>query len=304
MKKLVLQSTLNHKQSSYEPLTVEVEKVITLYGNEFHKLMRETLMDNLYIKNNRELMYFDGDTAHCVLFVDNETGNGMLVEAQGYGYARESQFIPYARGILESHELTVAEWKIHEAIKSIADRIAEQAHSGNTKFSADEFWNSSKINISDLLLDALTATLREREDIQSAVRLPITVPYQADVMVTAKPVVELKLFAPLEVEREPEYETDWDGGDDYEQLSDYEKIACENEINAFIRNYATPEEANRGLMTYYSDNPAVNEKVVSAFPSVEVKNDELMGDFPRCGEMSRSDRGVGHRRCFHLQGLR
>ena len=95
MKKLVLQSTLNHKQSSYEPLTVEVEKVITLYGNEFHKLMRETLMDNLYIKNNRELMYFDGDTAHCVLFVDN----GMLVEAQGDGYARESQFIPEARGI-------------------------------------------------------------------------------------------------------------------------------------------------------------------------------------------------------------
>ena len=193
MKKLVLQSTLNHKQSSYEPMTVEVEKVITLYGNEFHKLMRETLMDNSYIKNNRELMYFDGDTAHCVLFVDNETGNGMLVEAQGYGYARESQFIPDARGILESHELTVAEWKIHEAIKSVADRIEEQAHSGSNQFSADEFWNSPKLNISDLLLDALTATLREREDIQSAERLPITVSYQADIMVTAKPVTELKL---------------------------------------------------------------------------------------------------------------
>ena len=46
MKKLKLNSTLNHKQSNYKTYEVEVEKVITLYGRSFEKLKNHTLNDN------------------------------------------------------------------------------------------------------------------------------------------------------------------------------------------------------------------------------------------------------------------
>ncbi len=52
---------------------------------------------------------------------------------------------------------------------------------------------------------------------------------------------------------------------------------CEDEINAAIEKYAEPDEKHRGLMVYYDTNSPVNEKVVSAFPSVWVRNGELVG---------------------------
>lgn len=155
LKKLTLNSLLNHKATGYDTMEIVVEKVITLHGGDFQKLKRETLSDEHHIKVNRNLMYIDGDTAHCLLFVDNESSDGMVVESEGYGYARKSAFIPNARGILESRELTAAEWKIHEEIKSAAEKISEQAHAGEKHFVAYGFWNSPSVNINDLLLDAL-----------------------------------------------------------------------------------------------------------------------------------------------------
>ena len=48
-------------------------------------------------------------------------------------------------------------------------------------------------------------------------------------------------------------------------------------MNEAIAKYADPEEEHRGLMVYYNEDSSVNEKVVSAFPSVEVRNGELVG---------------------------
>ena len=128
MKKLKFNSTLNHKQSDYKPYEVEVEKVITLYGRQFDEMKEFVLNDNPWIKEYSDLMYIDSnDVAHCLLFIDNETGDGILVEAEGCGYARKSQFIPNARALLESNELTAAEIKLHERLKDIADKIAELA---------------------------------------------------------------------------------------------------------------------------------------------------------------------------------
>ena len=52
---------------------------------------------------------------------------------------------------------------------------------------------------------------------------------------------------------------------------------CEDEINAAIHKYSEPNEKYRGLMIYYDEDSPINEKIISAFPSVEVRNGELMG---------------------------
>lgn len=94
MKKLKFNSTLNHKQSDYKTREIIVEKVITLYGNHFSELRDHPLRDDLYIAENCDLMYIDSnDTAHCLLMVDYDSGDGILVESEGMSYARKSQFI-------------------------------------------------------------------------------------------------------------------------------------------------------------------------------------------------------------------
>ena len=109
MKKLKLNSTLNHKQSDYQTREMIVEKVITLYGKSFSELKNHPLSDNPYIAQNRDQMYIDSnDTAHCLLMVDYDSGDGILVESEGSNYARKSQFISNAEA-LEREDIQMVE---------------------------------------------------------------------------------------------------------------------------------------------------------------------------------------------------
>ena len=170
MKRLHFNSTLNHKRDGYNTYYVSVEKVVTLYSNEFLKLKNDTLDDNYWIARYHKLMRIDiNDIAHCVLFVDSESGDGILVDSEGAKYARKSQFIPNARALIENNELTEAERRIHERLKEIAADIAEKTRCGESRFEPEEVL--TEIITDDLrsnIMQAVIEMLRERDDIQSA----------------------------------------------------------------------------------------------------------------------------------------
>ena len=283
MKKLKFNSTLNHKQSDYKTREIIVEKVITLYGKSFSKLKDHPLRDDPYIAQNRDLMYIDSDdVAHCLLMVDYDSGDGVLVESEGSNYARKSQFIPNSRALIESNELTASERKLHNSLKKIVDHIAELAHCGEKSFVLEELLDKSDLDLKSLLRDSVTAMLQEREDIQMAESRTIDVDFQPDITVEAKPTQELTLYCPLHIVREydeSEYEFDEEVLDEPEVIPSRYAIDCADEINDFIEDYSEPEEEHRGLMVYFDRNPAVSEKVFSAIPSVKEINGELMGVF-------------------------
>ena len=283
MKKLKFSSTLNHKQSEYNTHEVIVEKVITLYGRSFSELKDHPLRDDPYIAENRDLMYIDdNDIAHCLLMVDSDSGDGILVESEGSNYARKSQFIPNASALVENSELTVSEQKLHKSLKKMVDHIAELAHCGEKNFVFEELLEKSDIDFKSLLRDSVTAMLQEREDIQIAESHSIDVDFQPDITVEAKPTQELTLYCPLHIVREydeSEYEFDEEVLDEPEVIPSRYAIDCADEINDFIEDYSEPEEEHRGLMVYFDRNPAVSEKVFSAIPSVKEINGELMGVF-------------------------
>lgn len=296
MKKLHFNSTLNHKASDYKPYEICVEKVITLYGRSFEELKSRTLYDNPYIAQYRDLMCIDNDdVAHCLLFVDYDSGDGILVESEGSDYARKSQFVPNARALLENNEMTAAETRLHNDLKKIADIVAELAHCGETSFIFDELLAESNLDVKSVLRDAVTAMLREREDIQMAKSQSIEISFQPDITVQTKPTQELTFYCPLKIVREseePDYE--WDEEvteEDFEEIPSVYADGCADEINDFIQDYSEPEEENRGLMVYFDNNPAVSEKVFSAIPSVREINGKLMGVF-ECrivGELTDSE---------------
>lgn len=201
MRKLHFNSTLNHKCGSYSPYEISVEKVITLYGRSFEELKNHPLDDDPHIAAYRDLMYMEGDTAHCLLFVDYDSGDGILVESEGSNYARKSQFIPNARALLESNELTISERKLHQELKQISDKIAERAHCGKTSFTFDELLEESDLDVKSVLRDAVTAMLRERENMQMAESQPIEVSFQPDITVEAMPMQKLKFYCPLKIVR-------------------------------------------------------------------------------------------------------
>ncbi len=278
MKKITFNAPLNHKAYSYEPMQIEVEKVITLYGKRFEQMRHHPLEDDPEIIDNRELMYMEGNIAHCILFLDGNGSDGILVEAEGADYAWKSEFISNARAIIEQSEFTYGERQLHAELKAMADRIAELAHTGQETFIYEDA--ESDTNLRELMIQAVAEMLDRRSDLAEIRDHYLGSTGQADFTVTAKPTNEMKLYCPLEIKAEPQY--DEDEGFDYDDY-DYEVIpsscacGCEDEINAAIEKYSEPEEEHRGLMIYYDESSPVNEKVVSAFPSVEVRNGELVG---------------------------
>ena len=56
MKKITFNAPLNHKAYSYEPMQIEVEKVIPLYGKRFEQMRDHPLEDAHEIIENRELI--------------------------------------------------------------------------------------------------------------------------------------------------------------------------------------------------------------------------------------------------------
>lgn len=297
MKKLKLSSTLNHKHDHYSPYEVIVEKVINLYGKSFEKLKNNPFAKNPYIAEYCDLICINSnDVAHCLLFVDHESGDGILVESEGSDYARKSQFIPNARALIENNEMTDAERKIHNKISAIAEKLAEMAHCGNKYFSFEDILSEETLDeIKSTILQAVCEKLQQREDIRSVQINDLDIPFQSGIDVEAKPTQGLTFYCPLKIVREPEeLDDDWDEKvlkDDFEEIPSEYAVGCADEINRFIQNYSEPEEENRGLMVYYDDDPAVCEKVFSAIPSVKEINGELMGVF-ECrivGELTDSE---------------
>lgn len=84
----------------------------------------------------------------------------------------------------------------------------------------------------------------------------------------------LKLTSPLSVSR---YNSPY--GDYGSEISAEEAVAYEQQILGEIKHSELPGELVRGLMAYFcaEDDPGVNEKVISARPTVEIIDGKLTG---------------------------
>lgn len=81
----------------------------------------------------------------------------------------------------------------------------------------------------------------------------------------------LKLYMPLTADRTRR------GHDDPTELSGRDLLRYEGIILKALRDNQMQEEAERGIMHWYSDNDSVNDKVKSVVFSVETRDNELWG---------------------------
>ncbi len=97
---MIIQAELKRKQSEYEGEPCSVDKVIELPAQRFQQFSRALLPDYDFIAENKTAIRHDTDLRHCLLILDAEGTDGILVDPQGYNYARYSAFVPNARSLL------------------------------------------------------------------------------------------------------------------------------------------------------------------------------------------------------------
>jgi hypothetical protein len=86
------------KATNYELIPQDefiIEKEILLEPREFNRFIDEPLSDYEFIKDNIDLMYCDNqDVFHCLFVTSDEHDFGILVESEGYQYARYTAYLP------------------------------------------------------------------------------------------------------------------------------------------------------------------------------------------------------------------
>lgn len=263
--KLTINTTLLRKEPCYEPKPCIVERVVEMSAGAFAKLISRPLDDHYLIKKNSDLMYKDNEFYHCILAVDKLNGDGLLIEAEGSGYARYSQYIPHAMDIISQHDMTPAQKAFQEAIKEIAhDLLGESGEKTEVNYSLDELLLNAGFRriIKDSVCDAFKA-MPEVGSVEIR---------DGDLHAVKKELVETRLVCPLSIVMEPDdYETDM-----IDTPSD-QLMYCDEEINKKIRESMCDEdEEQRGFMAY-SDDEHLRHKVFSVFPSVETIGNDLYG---------------------------
>lgn len=106
--KLILNANMICKADRFEPKKCTVEKVIEVSDSEFKKFIENPMKRNYYLPQYKDLMGYYDDSYHGVMFVNIENGDGLLVNSEGYDYARYSQYIPNASDLIQQYEQTAA----------------------------------------------------------------------------------------------------------------------------------------------------------------------------------------------------
>ena len=81
-----------------------IEQIIHLGADEFDMFSKNMIKDYEFIKDSKDHMYIDENGIfHCILVVGEGKQDGILIEAEGYSYARYSAFLPNTADFLSVH---------------------------------------------------------------------------------------------------------------------------------------------------------------------------------------------------------
>ena len=107
---------------------------------------------------------------------------------------------------------------------------------GENTFSFDEILGDG--NMKAMMIQAVAEMLDRRSDIEEVHDHYLEIAGQPDLTVIPKPTQEMKLYCPLVIQAEPQYDEDEDFIDDYEVIPSSCACGCEDEINAAIQKYS------------------------------------------------------------------
>ena len=113
-----------HKLPEMKTLDCEIEKIIPLSPSEYAKFYQQLLGDYDFITDNNELMGMKDGTAYCILVMNEELDEGILVNSGGSGFARNVSFFPNVSAYLQAQNQKMT---LHEKVPYFSSTIAEES---------------------------------------------------------------------------------------------------------------------------------------------------------------------------------
>ena len=106
---MLINAQLRSKQEEIQPVRCDVACIVELSNTEFFDFQFNPLADHDFIKEHLpDLKTDEFHAIPCMLVLGEGVNDGILVDPQGYDYARYTAYIPMARQLFQN-ELTETE---------------------------------------------------------------------------------------------------------------------------------------------------------------------------------------------------
>ena len=119
---IITSAMLMRKESSIEIDKCKVETIVELSYSEFQDFKNHLFDNRPFIEDNIDYMYRDNEGInHCLLVLGEGEEDGILVESEGYSYARYTALLPNARSYIQKNIQTMAEDLIKQGTAQTAN---------------------------------------------------------------------------------------------------------------------------------------------------------------------------------------
>lgn len=160
---LDFEAVLERKATHFPTEHCTIEKIVTLTDSAYKEFRKNLMEYRDFIEQNVDCMYLERNgTRHCLLVLGDSSSDGVVVESEGYGYARYAGLISGARELVHSRLNALADILVREG--TAETRSATWSH----RF--DELRERFGVRVSDDngVGSILLGILRARPEVASA----------------------------------------------------------------------------------------------------------------------------------------
>ena len=95
-----LKAVFECKPTQFRCRNIKIEKVVHISSEDYEAFFQRPMMEQNFISENIEQMHLGTDGAyHCILVMGQGHRDGILVESEGFAYARYAAYVPDARAL-------------------------------------------------------------------------------------------------------------------------------------------------------------------------------------------------------------
>ncbi len=144
----------------------KAEKIIRLSEREFERFLQSPMEYQNFIKENVDLMrQNERGVYHCLLVTGDNHRDGILVEADGYDYARYASYVPDAAAFLYD-SLSEMGYRLAFLVEQFITKGLDAAQEGYWEVSFDEIREQSGLKLGEnpFLQELMADMIAERPD--------------------------------------------------------------------------------------------------------------------------------------------
>ncbi len=167
---MIIHAELERKKSDFRTEACSIDKVVELSQEKFKEFLNSPLSDYDFIREfNKEQHERTDNTYSFILVLGENEQDGVLIDPQGYSYARYSAYIPNARNLVE-HEQYPSLNAFTDEMRWTVDQYTQKAVDGQIDCQYSIDLNEVRRNFrhsgfsKELFMDMLT----DRPEIESA----------------------------------------------------------------------------------------------------------------------------------------